>query len=106
MAACWPMPELSFTLLDEDSFDAIPAPAHPGARCQTCDYWERLDGRRDNPEGPPARELKRSRLLAGARLAGAAGPPPRRGRFGGGGGAPRRGPAGPAPAPPPPPGGP
>jgi hypothetical protein len=65
------MPDLSFTLLGEGSFEAIPAPAAPGARCQTCDYWERLDGRRDTPEGKAAHDLKRSRLLAGARLAGA-----------------------------------
>jgi hypothetical protein len=67
------MADLEFTVVDEVSFEAVPAPAHPGARCQTCDYWERLDGGRENPEGPPARELKRSRLLAGARLAGAYG---------------------------------
>jgi hypothetical protein len=67
------MPDLTFTVLDEASFEGIPAPATPGARCQTCDYWERLDGRRDTPEGTAARELKRSRLLAGARLAGAYG---------------------------------
>ena len=73
MAACWPMPELSFSLLDEDSFDAIPAPAAPGARCQTCDYWERIDGIRETPDGAPARDLKLNRLLAGTRLAGAYG---------------------------------
>lgn len=71
---------LRFTLVDERTVDAIPSPAQPGARCQTCDYWERLDGRR---EAPPATatpsdaaaraDLKRSRLLAGAQLAGAYG---------------------------------
>ena len=67
------MPDLEFTLMDEGSFETIPSPAAPGAGCQTCDYWERLNGRRDQPEGSAARELKRARLLAGARLAGAYG---------------------------------
>jgi hypothetical protein len=67
------MPELEFTLVDDESFDAIPTPAAPGARCQTCDYWERLDGIRDTPDGAPARDLKLSRLMAGTRLAGAYG---------------------------------
>ncbi len=64
---------LTFELVDPESFDAIPAPAQAGARCQTCDYWERLDGRREASESGAARELKRSRLLAGTRLAGAYG---------------------------------
>ncbi|MGZ8475739.1 MAG: hypothetical protein ACXWWQ_05875 [Candidatus Limnocylindria bacterium] len=68
------MPDLEFTLLDESSFDDIPAPAQPGARCQTCDYWERLDGGREAPaEGghPTAKAtVKRTRLLAGRALAG------------------------------------
>lgn len=64
---------LSFTLVDADSFASIPAPAQPGARCQTCDYWERLDGRREGSESEPAADLKLSRLMAGARLAGAYG---------------------------------
>ena len=64
---------LSFTLVDADSFASIPAPAQPGARCQTCDYWERLDGRREASESESAANLKLSRLLAGARLAGAYG---------------------------------
>jgi hypothetical protein len=61
---------LSFTLVDADSFASIPAPAQPGARCQTCDYWERLDGRREASESASAADLKLSRLLAGTRLAG------------------------------------
>ena len=69
-----PVAELEFALVDEASFDEIPAPAQPGARCQTCDYWERLDGGRDAPEegaGGAAREsLKRGRLLAGRAVAG------------------------------------
>ncbi len=65
--------ELTFELVDEDSFAAIPAPAGEGMRCQTCDYWERLDGHRDRADSPAARELKLSRLLAGRRLAGAYG---------------------------------
>jgi hypothetical protein len=70
------MPELEFALLDAESFDAIPAPAQPGARCQTCDYWERMDGGRRAPDADasdaPARAaLKRSRLLATADLVGA-----------------------------------
>lgn len=70
------MADLEFALLDAASFDDIPAPARPGARCQTCDYWERLDGRRGAPE-PDAGDasaraaLKRSRLLASAELVGA-----------------------------------
>lgn len=65
--------ELAFSLLDASSFDAIPLPTAPGARCQTCDYWERLDGHRDRADTASARELKLSRLLAGTRLAGAYG---------------------------------
>jgi hypothetical protein len=64
---------LQFTLVDPDSFASIPAPALPGARCQTCDYWERLDGRREASDSEAAAELKLSRLMAGARLAGAYG---------------------------------
>src|SRR4029077_3116200 len=59
--------------VDEDSFASIPAPAHTGARCQTCDYWERLDGKREAVESSAAADLKLSRLLAGRRLAGAYG---------------------------------
>ncbi len=68
------MPDLglTFTLVDADSFDAIPAPARAGSRCQTCDYWERLDGTRD-ADDPARHDLKLSRLLAGTRLAGAYG---------------------------------
>jgi hypothetical protein len=64
---------LAFSLVDEDSFAEIPAPASPGARCQTCDYWERLDGHREASESTAASDLKLSRLLAGRRLAGAYG---------------------------------
>ena len=73
------MPELRFSLVDSASFDAIPLPARPGARCQTCDYWERLDGGREAADpGDPAAERalaagKRGRLLAGRELAGAYG---------------------------------
>jgi hypothetical protein len=70
------MPELDFGLVDESSFEQIPAPAQPGARCQTCDYWERLEGSREAPEpGAPSSAaragLKRQRLLAGRALSGA-----------------------------------
>jgi hypothetical protein len=66
------MGNLSFALVDAASFDAIPDPAQPGARCQTCDYWERLDGARTGDDASePRLALKRSRLLAGAKLAGA-----------------------------------
>ncbi len=61
---------LSFTLIDAVSFASIPAPAMLGARCQTCDYWERLDGRREASDSEAAADLKLSRLMAGARLAG------------------------------------
>lgn len=70
------MAELEFRLVDEASFDDIPEPSQPGARCQTCDYWERLDGGREAPE-PEAADvtarmaLKRSRLLGGRTTAGA-----------------------------------
>ena len=67
------MPDLDFSLVDESSFDAIAAPTRPGARCQTCDYWERIDGSRDASDSSAARELKLARLMAGARLAGAYG---------------------------------
>jgi len=67
------MPDLDFSLVDAPSFDAIPAPARPGSRCQTCDYWERIDGSREASKSTAARELKLSRLMAGARLAGAYG---------------------------------
>lgn len=72
------MPELELVLVDEERFEEIPSPAQPGARCQTCDYWERLDGGREEPEGdatgPGARaSKKRGRLLSGRRLAGAYG---------------------------------
>ncbi len=66
-------PGLTFELVDDESFDAIPAPAGVGMRCQTCDYWERLDGHRDRADSAAARESKLSRLLAGRRLAGAYG---------------------------------
>ena len=68
-----PMTELLFTLIDPDTFGDIPAPAAPGARCQTCDYWERLDGHRETEASEAARSLKLSRLMAGERLAGAYG---------------------------------
>ena len=70
------MADLEFQLIDEAAFDDIPAPAAPGARCQTCDYWERLDGGREAPdaEATDARaraSLKRSRLLQARSMAGA-----------------------------------
>jgi len=67
------MAELTFAVVDASSFDAIPAPAQPGARCQTCDYWERLDGSRSAAEADAQvrSDLKRARLLAGEKLAGA-----------------------------------
>ncbi len=72
------MPELHFVLVDDDSFDEIPAPTQPGARCQTCDYWERIDGGREAPEaGAPdaaARaRLKRTRLLVARAVSGSYG---------------------------------
>jgi len=68
--------ELEFQLVDEASFDDIPAPAAPGARCQTCDYWERLDGGREAPDAAATdaaarASLKRSRLLQARSMAGA-----------------------------------
>ncbi|MCV0403057.1 MAG: hypothetical protein K5924_05040 [Chloroflexi bacterium] len=69
------MADLSFELVDEASFDDIPDPAQPGARCQTCDYWERLDGGRaappeDAPDADARAALKRRRLLAGQNVSG------------------------------------
>lgn len=67
--------ELRFELVDDANFDDIPSPARPGARCQTCDYWERLDGTRDGPaaDAPDTAArtaLKRNRLLAARAVAG------------------------------------
>ena len=67
------MADLLFSLVDADAFAEIPAPARAGARCQTCDYWERVDGSREAEDSEAARSLKLSRLLAGERLAGAYG---------------------------------
>lgn len=69
------MPDLAFELVDEESFEQIPSPARPGARCQTCDYWERIDGGRDAPDdgaadGGARAALKRQRLLAGRAVSG------------------------------------
>ena len=72
------MGELHFVVVDEASLDDIPAPARPGARCQTCHYWERLDGGRAAP-GQDARDaesrasLKRQRLLAARAISGSNG---------------------------------
>lgn len=67
------MTELLFTVVDPDSFADIPAPAQAGARCQTCDYWERLDGHREGEDADAARSLKLSRVMSGERTAGAYG---------------------------------
>ena len=69
------MPDLEFVLVDEATFDDIPAPARPGARCQTCDYWERIDGTREAPaaDATARASLKRSRLLASRDVAGSYG---------------------------------
>jgi hypothetical protein len=67
------MADLLFSVVDPDAFAEIPAPARPGARCQTCDYWERVDGSREAEDSDAARSLKLSRLLAGEKLAGAYG---------------------------------
>ncbi len=69
------MPDLIFELVDEAGFEAIPSPSRPGAECQTCDYWERLDGSRDAPEVgardiASRRSLKVGRLLAGVGVSG------------------------------------
>ena len=70
------MPDLAFELIDEATFDDIPDPAQPGARCQTCDYWERIDGGRaapeaDAPDAAARAALKRRRLLAAREVSGA-----------------------------------
>ena len=69
------MPELTFELVDEANFDDIPDPAQLGARCRTCDYWERIDGGRaapedDAPDATARANLKRRRLLAGQGISG------------------------------------
>jgi hypothetical protein len=64
------MPDLAIELLDE-GFDEIPDPSQPGARCQTCDYWERLDGGREAPEADAPDAVARASLKRG-RLAGSA----------------------------------
>lgn len=69
------MPELEAVLVDETTFDQIPDPAQPGARCQSCDYWERIDGGReaadaDDPAAATRVALKRGRLLAARDLSG------------------------------------
>ena len=72
------MPDFEFVLVDEATFDDIPAPARPGTRCQTCDYWERIDGTRGAPgsgstDAGARASLKRSRLLASRDVAGSYG---------------------------------
>ena len=72
------MAELVFELVDEQSFDDIPLPVRPGSRCQTCDYWERIDGGREAPaadstDAVARAALKRSRLLAGRAASGSYG---------------------------------
>jgi hypothetical protein len=67
------MEGVQFRLVDEAAIDALPAPARPGARCQTCDYWERLEGSREGDDTDARRAAKRHALLAGERLAGAYG---------------------------------
>jgi hypothetical protein len=64
---------VTFSLVDEASIEDIPPPARPGARCQTCDYWERLEGSREGDDTSPRRAAKRAALMAGARLAGSYG---------------------------------
>ena len=66
------MADLEFVLVDQVTFDDIPAPVRPGARCQTCDYWERMDGTRETPatDATARTSLKRSRLLASRAVAG------------------------------------
>jgi GNAT superfamily N-acetyltransferase len=72
------MTDIEYALIDDAGFAEIPAPALPGARCQTCDYWERIDGGRaapdpDAPDATARATLKRQRLLAGQSLSGAYG---------------------------------
>ena len=69
------MPDLVFESLTPESFADIPSPAKPGARCLTCDYWERIDGGREAPEADapdarPRESLKRGRLLGNRATAG------------------------------------
>jgi hypothetical protein len=68
------MADVEFVLVDEATFDDIPSPDQPGARCQTCDYWERLDGgreaRSDERDASAPARLKLNRLLASRSVAG------------------------------------
>ena len=70
------MADLAFELVDEATFEDVPAPSQPGARCQTCDYWERMNGGRkapeaDAPDAAARATLKLQRLLAGRAVSGA-----------------------------------
>jgi hypothetical protein len=67
------MDGLTFSLVDEAAIDAIPAPVRLAARCQTCDYWERLEGSREGDDTSARRSSKKAALMAGARLAGSYG---------------------------------
>jgi hypothetical protein len=72
------MADLDFSLVDDSTLADVPAPARAGARCQVCDYWERVDGRREPGQATDtdlaARErLKLGRLSAGNRLGGSYG---------------------------------
>jgi ribosomal protein S18 acetylase RimI-like enzyme len=67
------MDGLTFSLVDEEAIDAILQPARPGARCRTCDYWERLEGSREGDDTTGRRSAKKAALMAGARLAGSYG---------------------------------
>jgi hypothetical protein len=67
--------DLELRLLEDSSFDEIPQPVRPDARCQTCDYWERIDGGREAPiepqgDAPVRAALKRRRLLGDRASAG------------------------------------
>ncbi|HVM25326.1 MAG TPA: hypothetical protein VM253_08010 [Candidatus Limnocylindrales bacterium] len=69
------MPELEFVAVGDETFADIPAPALREARCQTCDYWERIDGGRQPPDPEatdpaPMERLKRGRLLGSRRAGG------------------------------------
>jgi hypothetical protein len=67
------MDGLTFRLVDDATIEGLPAPARPGGRCQTCDYWERLEGSREGDDTAGRRAAKQSALMAGARLAGSYG---------------------------------
>jgi len=62
--------ELEVSAVAVSSLELVPAPAEEGARCQTCSYWELLDGSRRSEGARFDEAAKLRRLTAGIRLGG------------------------------------